>query len=473
MNNKKVFSLEQLTNALQKTIREATGDQLFWVKAEIAQVKYAGSGHAYLELVELRNNVKVASMSAVMWQHDVQLMRKKMSGDFDNIVSQGQEMVCLVAIEFHAVYGLKLRISDIDLSYTLGALEKRKAETLERLKKEGLLTRNRAIPLPRIMQNIALITAADSAACEDFRQHILQNEHQYRFHIELFPSMVQGDQAPKQLLRALQNVDTHAFDAVVFIRGGGSALDLDAFNDYALCAAAANFPLPVLTGIGHETDLSILDMVAGSPHKTPTAIADFLIDRMYEFESEMARMMVQIARSSAHRIKQNELVLKNFYAIVEKYPVSFCQRQRGQLHDRSVRLLRLTEEVIHAKQIVLRRTESNTMQLAIDKVRRSEPKRIHEASMRLSTLFNHKLTLYRQRMQQLESSVALLHPRKTLARGFSISRVNGESLTDVSKLNIGDNITTELLNGQITSTVTDIKKTWAKKNPPTTMPLQN
>lgn len=457
--DKKIFTLEQLTQSLQKTIRDATGDRQFWIKAEIAQVKFSGSGHAYLELVELRNNVKVASMSAVIWQGDIQMLRRKMSGDFDNIVSQGQEMVCLAVVEFHPVYGLKLRINDIDLSYALGALEKRKAETLERLKKEGLIERNRAIPLPRIMQNIALITAPDSAACEDFRQHLLQNEHRYRFHIELFPSKVQGEQAPRELINALKKINARDFDAVVFIRGGGSALDLDAFNDYELCAAAANFPLPVLTGIGHETDLSILDMVAGSPHKTPTAIADFLIDRMYEFEGQMARMMVQIARSSANRIKQNELVLKNFYAIAEKYPLSFCQRERGQLHDRSVRLLRLTEELIHTKQIILRRTESNTMQLALDKVKHSEPKRINEASQRLNTLFQHKLTLYRQRMQQLESSVALLHPKKTLARGFSISRVNGESLTNVSKLKVGDQLTTELLNGQITSTVTDIKKT--------------
>jgi exodeoxyribonuclease VII large subunit len=456
-DKKQIYSLKQLTESLRNAIERITQQRAFWIKAEIAQVNIARSGHAYLEMVELQHNEKVASLAAVIWARDLDVLKTDLGSDFSNLVQQGSEIVFRAKVEFHPVYGLKLQIVEIDLSYALGALEKRKSETIARLKKDNLLTKNRAIPLPKVIQRIALIGAPGSSAYEDFTKHIIDNEHGYRFQVSLFASPVQGDNAAAKLRSALLSISTNDFDAVVFIRGGGSALDLEAFNDYQLCEAAANFHLPILTGIGHETDLSVLDMVAGSPHKTPTAIADFIIDRALSFETQMARMLVHIARNTTSLLKRDELNIKQFQAVLQKYPISLCREHRGLLHDFTTRMLRKTSETIQDNKEKLWRIQSDTTKLAIEKVSVKEPHLLNGIQERLFTLFNHRLTLQQQRIQQLSASIELLHPKKTLARGFSISRVNGKNLTQVSGLEKGQTLETELHGGTILSIIQSIK----------------
>lgn len=458
---KHIFTLQQVTESLRNTIQQAIRERTFWVKAEIAQVRFARSGHAYLELVELVDNHKVASMSAVIWSRDLQILKGDLASDFTHLVQRGSEIVFRTRIDFHPVFGLKLHIVEIDLSYALGALEKRKAETIEKLKENGLLMRNRSIPLPRIIQRVALITTPGSAASEDFHKHLLDNERGYKFELSLFPSTVQGEKAAYSLRTALLSIPVKEFDSVVFVRGGGSALDLEAFNDYSLCEAAANFNLPILTGIGHETDLSVLDMVAGSPHKTPTAIADFLLDRMLSFETEMARMLVHIARAATSFIKHDELHIRRFNTVLESNPINTCRVYRGLLNDKTTRLLRRTSEIIHVHKHKLQHTQSISMRLAHEKISVLEPDNLKDLRSRLFVQFDHRLKLQHQNLRQLHESVALLHPQKTLARGFSIARINGKSLTHVNHLSEGQMMETELLGGSITS---EIKKITLKKN---------
>ncbi len=455
--NKKVYSLKQLATSLKNAFEQITQQRSFWIKAEIAQINFARSGHAYLEMVELQNNVKVASLAAVIWSRDLQTLKNDLGNDFTNLVQKGSEIVFRAIVEFHPVYGLKLQILEIDLSYALGALEKRKTETIARLKKSNLIEKNRIIPLPKIIQRIALITAPGSAAYEDFTKHITENEYGYRIDITLFSSSVQGEKAASELTSALLQIPTQEYDAVVFIRGGGSALDLEAFNDYALCEAAANFNLPVLTGIGHETDLSVLDMVAGSPHKTPTAIADFIIDRALTFETQMARMMVNIARNTTSLLKRDDLNLKQFQSVLQKYPVTLCREHRGTLHEFTTRMLRKTSESIQKNKQILLQKQSLISTMALEKVSIKEPNRLNGMQERLFSLFQHKIALQQQQIQQLNTSIALLHPKKTLARGFSISRIDGSSITNVSDVKKGQLLETELHKGKITSIIQSVK----------------
>ncbi|MCC5916400.1 MAG: exodeoxyribonuclease VII large subunit [Cryomorphaceae bacterium] len=462
MSERQIFTLKQITASVGKAIEKATGGRGFWIKAEIAQMKTANSGHAYLELVELQNQVKIASMQAIIWKNEFLLIQKKLGSDFSNVLRNGSEVVIFANIEFHQVYGIKLRITDIDLSFTLGALEKRKQETLNRLRKEGLLEKNRKIPQPRVIQHIALITSPGSAANEDFSQHLMQNERGYLFYIDLYPAPVQGEQAAARITETLLTLPTEKYDAIAILRGGGSKLDLDPFNDYNLCKAVANSSIPVLTGIGHETDLSIIDVVAGSPHKTPTAIADFLIDKALQFEHQMAVMFVQIARKSAECLKINDLRLSQFQSILAKYPKSYCQRQRGDLHNLSTRLIRTAAESVREKKSQLSHSQLQFVGFIKHRVEITEPRRIQQFSEKFFERIQHQLTLRIRQISQLQSAVQLVHPDKTLARGFSVSRQNGKALRTTSDIDPDELLHTTLHQATIISKILSIQD---KKTP--------
>ena len=456
MVEKKVFSLAQISRAVGNAITDATGGKGFWIRSEIAQIRIANSGHAYLELVELHNGNKIASLQGVIWKTQLDIIRTRLGSDFDNIIRNGSEIVFNAAIDFHPVYGLKLHITDIDLSFNLGALEKRKQETLEKLKAEKLIDLNRQVPVPQVIQHIALITSPGSAAYEDFTQHLLTNEHGYRFVVDVFPASVQGESAAASLLMALQKTPFESYHAVAFIRGGGSKLDLDPFNDYELCKAVALCPIPVLSGVGHETDISIIDIVARSPHKTPTAIADFLIDTMLRFETQMLQMFISVGRRSAEIVKVNQLQLLNFDGILKKYPVSYCQKSRGDLHNISTRFVRSISEVItlHKQQLdkgMMAFVNSSKIKLT------AEPVRLQQITDLLFERFHNRLHIQIQKIGQLQSVMTMVDPDKTLARGFSITRQGGKALRSIEDIDHEAPLFTTLHDGVIISQAVKIE----------------
>ena len=279
-SDKKIYTLSQLGESLKRTLEQVTHGRDLWFKAEIAKLSTSPSGHVYLELVEEHRGQRLAVMRGTLWKGQLAVVREALGEAADQILARGTEIVFRGKVNYHPVYGVSLVIEEIDVSAMIGEAERRKQATIATLKAQGAFELNRSLPLPRLIQRVALIGSPGTSGFRDFGMHLLRNEWGVGFDVEVFAATVQGKDAPPTLIDALSRAQGWQPDVVVMVRGGGSALDLDAFNDLDLCLAISNSTLPVFTGIGHETDLCVADLVAHKHFKTPTAVADDLVDRL-------------------------------------------------------------------------------------------------------------------------------------------------------------------------------------------------
>lgn len=428
VEERKVYSLSQITLAIQRQIDEAAAKGPFWVTAEIASIK--ASNHAYLELAQHHEGKRVAVMRGIIWGSKLRLIRQSLGEESPNILKNGVEILFLAKPHFHPVYGLSLLIEAIDHSYTISVLQRRKQETLATLKAEGLYDRNRECPMPLVVQRIALVASPTSAAYADFIQHLAVNDHGYRFAVSTFPSAVQGDAAPGELLQALQAIDADRFDVVVLIRGGGSRLDLEPFNDLELARTVANMPLPVLTGIGHEVDISVLDLIAHTHQKTPTAVADWIVDRAHYFEKAVTNLLVQVQNQVLASFTAHKDRLARQAEILRLKPVSLCQTQRGQLYEDINWIARHT-------------TERLTLQGRLLDTHRHN----------MAALARQHFQQLAQRMQGIHETIHLLSPQRMLERGFSVTRHGGKALLDPTTLAPGDEVETIFATGKAWSVI--------------------
>jgi exodeoxyribonuclease VII large subunit len=440
------FTLHQLSSALKKRIDEATGGRAFWVKAEVASI--SAKRHLYIELVQHQDGARIAVMRGIIWQEHMRTIREALGDELPNILKDGAEILVLAKVNFSPLYGASLHIEQVDLSYSLGELERRKRETIATLRDEGLFDRNRLVPEPMVIQRIALITSAGSAAYNDLMQHLEANEYGYRFHVHLIDSTVQGDGAAFQLRKAMVRASTLTVDAVVIIRGGGSKLDLEAFNDLELCRVAARMDLPVITGIGHDVDISVLDMIARSPHKTPTAVADHLINKCLYFETGLSGFLVNIQRTMSERFAVRKEQLSAHSEVLRLRPTMQCQRARAYLNERAAGLAREVTVVLHSYDRQIQVKSSSLATLPIQRLRHVEQVRIREAKARLDEFATRGLSTLQERVQAMQDAIRLMAPERLMARGFSITRKQGTALTDVSGLSIGDEIHTTYSHGR-------------------------
>lgn len=283
-----------------------------WLRAEVFQVSES-RGHLFMELAEKGDaaNELAAQASAVLWERNYRQLRARYGKALDALLAAGVEIRIKARVDYHERYGLKLVVEDVDPDFTLGQLELRRRQTLEMLQREGLLERNAALPLPAAVQRIAVVSAETAAGYHDFHNQLLANPYGYAFSLRLFPAAVQGAAALVEIPRQLRAIgrQTHRFDAVVIIRGGGSRIDLAAFDELELCRAAAECPLPVLAGIGHETDETLLDRVAWQALKTPTAVAEWLLARSLRCDAALADTALQLQQHTQRhlRLRSQEL----------------------------------------------------------------------------------------------------------------------------------------------------------------------
>jgi exodeoxyribonuclease VII large subunit len=452
-----IYSLSTITGRIKTIIDSATQKKLFWIKAEISSFNIANSGHAYLDLVEQQQGKKLAVMHASIWQSRLSIIRNSLGTDFNNILKIGSEIVFAAQVNYDVIHGLSLTINDIDISFNIGALEKRKQETIAKLKSENLYGLNQATIEPLIIQNIALIASPNTPAHADFMKHLFVEDQKYKFNVTLFQVQVQGEGAALSLRQAFQRIDPRKFDAIAFIRGGGSKLDLDPYNDYELCATVARCPITVLTGIGHETDISVLDMIVKSYHKTPTALADYLIDKVVSYEQRMYEMFISISRSANSKIKEYQLKIQQYIQITQKYPISSCQRNRGNLHTISGQFSRKVTEYISNYKTQLQNFQHNLKSTCDTKLNTIEPGKLDTLSKNIQSLALNKLALHSQLIANLTDSIALLNPDKTLKRGFSISRQNGKALKSIKEIDQSKELNTTLIDGTIISKILNIK----------------
>lgn len=404
------YSLFELNEFIRQVLALNLSEAV-WVKCELVQVRVS-RGHCYVELVEKseENGEIIAQGSAVIWNRQLLRLRNKLGLELDALLREGMEVLLQAKVEFHERYGLKLIIEDFDTAYTLGKLEMQRQATIGQLKSEGLLEKNGQLPLPAVIQRVAVLSSATAAGLQDFLQQLRSNAYGYRFEVELFQTAMQGAKVGAEFEKQLRRIrrSRKSFDTVAVIRGGGSKLNLAAFDKLELCSTVAKMPLPVLTGIGHDIDETVLDVVAHTSLKTPTAVAEFLVQHNLQFEMKMLELGQAVKFFAEQKIHSQQVLLEKYAQVVEFQSLGILRQQNMMLEFIQNEIPRQAEHLLK----------------------------------------NEKLKLH-----GLEQTVNLLSPETAFKRGFSLTTKNGKVVTDANELSAGDEVKTQLKEGHFTSTV--------------------
>lgn len=407
---------------LQRRIKAAVEQALplpVWVVAEISDLKVNQSGHCYLELVEKTSGSHksstqpVAQCRAVVWRSQWGMLSAYFRAATGSNLQSGMKILAKVLVSYHELYGLSLQITDLDASYTLGEAERQKQLTIEQLKADGVWDMNRELAMPLLVQRVAVVSSATAAGYRDFCNEL--NQGGYAFGVELFEALMQGAAAEESICGQLERIAERAeeFDAVVIIRGGGSVNDLSCFNAYRLCSYVAQFPLPVLTGIGHDKDTSVADMVAHTPLKTPTAVAGWLTERMARHEAWLDESLTRLHDMAVGKSAEARLQLERWSAEVRQVATSRCEQCRAALM--------LWQEQLRA-------------------------------------MAERTLERERERLLSIEELVKAREPKNILRMGFALVRREGRAISSVEGAEMGETLTVELADGRIITEVKEIEK---------------
>lgn len=410
-----------------------------WVVAELMDLRLS-RGHCYMELVEKHpeTGAVVARMRATIWASNYGRIAAEFAATTGRQLAGGLKVMVCGTVNFHAAFGMSLAISRIDPSYTIGEAERKRREILERLKREGIIDDNRMLQWPPTLLRIAVISAPGAAGYGDFVDQLYNNTSRLRFTTRLFPALMQGERTPDTVIAALDSLaaEADAWDCVVIIRGGGASSDLQAFDDYRLAANVAQFPLPVIVGIGHERDVTVLDYVAKMRVKTPTAAAEWLIAQGEAVLERLRCIASEILRRATERAAGARTQLAHLESTLAIAPAAALDRARSH--------------VSHA-----------TMTLASVGARRIAPQlaRLDHMQQTLATAAHNVVGRRRDRLEAATSLLAALSPEATLRRGFSLTEADGRIVRDASQLKPGTTVTTRVARGAFRATVSDTSTT--------------
>ncbi len=424
-------SLSSLLNEVRQVLRGVFSTPQY-VVAEVAGLNESQRGHLYFNLVERKEEKTLAQARGNLWAGKKKRVVERFERETRTSLKKGMKILLIARVEFHPVYGMSLMIEDIDPHYTLGEIERQKKETLKRLEKEGLLDLNGKCPLPSVLQRLAIVSSPTAAGYQDLLEHLGNNGYGYTFHTILFPAIVQGDEAPSSIEAAFQSIKGHkkGFDAVLLIRGGGSSTDLGCFDEYLVARAVAHSNLPVLSGIGHERDRTIADQVAHTALKTPTAVANFIIDRNMRFESGLIDVQDRLSKG-ARRVLSVEM--ERFTGLTGK----IRERARGFLQ-------------AHHKRI---ETIKGGMRKGVVRTFSREQKRIGETAVGFRARVPRLLRRQKEGLTQKQKHISLADPVNILKRGFSITTRNGKPVKNVEDLEEGSTLRTRVAKGSFDSRV--------------------
>lgn len=406
MNQRPHITLGELQRKVKQTLSEQFALPV-WVSAEVADLKVNYSGHCYLELIEKdqksENGVPTAQARAVIWRSAYSRIAAYFEAETGQRLAPGIRILAQVLVNYHELYGFSLQITDIDAAYTLGEMEQQRQKTIARLQEEGVWEMNHALPMPLLVQRVAIISSAQAAGYQDFCKELSRSG--YRFQTTLFDAFMQGAAAEESIIEALTRVAERCeeFDAVVIVRGGGSTSDLNCFNAYRLSSYVAQFPLPVLTGIGHDKDQSVVDMVAHTALKTPTAVAGWLVERMQQIDGWLEGAAQSLHELTTTRMREAQL----------------------QLEQQSHRLRTLASERTLRERLNLEQAE----QLLPERVK-------------------NLLRFEQQRIERAEAVVESHSPQQILKLGFAILRTENRAIRTIEELQKQHQLEVELADGK-------------------------
>jgi exodeoxyribonuclease VII large subunit len=405
--NPSSISLKELQLVIKQAV-EALPDT-YWVTAEVNELRESAAGHCFLELVQKDAGSEriEAKANANIWANVYRMLKAYFSSEAGMNLGEGMKVLVRVAVQYHELYGLRLNILDIDAAYTVGEVALMRKKTVEQLQADGVFDMNRELELPLLPQRIAVISSESAAGYGDFMQQLHHNGYGYTFCTVLFRAAVQGKEAEPAIISALEQIYARAseFDVVAILRGGGSQSDLSCFNSYALASNVAQFPLPIITGIGHDRDVSVVDMVAHTMLKTPTAAAEFLVEKIAEQDAQVEEMWEALSEGWSRILTRSEHGLQQLL-----FALTSCVQQR------------IREEKVRVGAYL--------------------PQQLARAAAQ-------SITRSHLMLDRLGSELKLADPAVILRRGYSITLKNGALLKSAGDVQTGDRIETILRDGKI------------------------
>lgn len=420
-------------NRLLASLITVPSTQNVWVTAELSDVSVRG-GHCYMELLQKdpdKGTIQ-ARARAVIWAS----LYPRLNADFHEVTGHrfaaGIKVMVRASATMHPVYGLSLVINAVNPEFTMGDLLRRRREIIDRLHQEGILDMNRSLEWAQVPRNIAVVSAIGAAGYGDFINQLYNNKPRLRFKTRLFSAIMQGERAPQSIIAALDAIaqEQEAWDCVVLIRGGGATSDLAAFEDYDLAANVAQFPLPVIVGIGHERDITVLDYVANMRVKTPTAAAEWLIARGTDALERLRAIASGLQRSVTERLSGCFAQLSYLDGLIPVASKALIERKRASL-------------------------QKSVLPLASMESRQLTPRlaRLLRLSVEMSAIAKNVIGRERSRLDAMQNLSDVLSPQAVMRRGFSVTRLNGKAVSSVSQVSPGDKIETVFADGTIISEV--------------------
>lgn len=405
------ITLLELNGRVRSTLQFEMPDA-YWVQAEISSISPSGQGHCYLELVQKDATGRnfLAKAKANIWRGTWLKLKPYFEAQTGETLKVGMKVLLQVTVTFHEVYGYSLVVQDIDPTYTMGDMARRRKEILEQLEKDGVIGLNHELEIPALPNRIAVISSATAAGWGDFRDQLAGNIYGFQFYVKLFPALMQGDDVERSVISALNAVAMRRddFDVVIIIRGGGAVSELSCFDSYNLAFNIANFPLPVITGIGHERDDTVADVVAHTKVKTPTAAAEFIINKVFDTASELENLTRRMSDAISDRMNAEKVRIER---LSQKLPSLFAVLKTRQ------------EQVLETIWI---RTVNGVRNML--------------------TAQTHKLEI-------MDKTLAAADPAVILKRGYSLTRQNGRVVKGASDLKKGDRLTTVFADGSVESEI--------------------
>tara|TARA_R110002072_G_scaffold172042_1_gene325816 strand:+ start:12394 stop:13782 length:1389 start_codon:yes stop_codon:yes gene_type:complete len=443
-----IFTLKQVLSSIKKTIEERY-TSTYWVKAEMHKLNLSKKGHCYPELLEKQDGRIVAEIRAIIWQTNFDRINKRFIQIVREPLKDDVTLLLLVKITYSETFGLSLNILDIDPNYSLGELQKERQETLKKLQQEGLINANQQLNFPTLPKRIAVISADSSKGLSDFMNVIEGNSWGYTFFTMLFPAQLQGDNASssiRQQLDRINRVKEH-FDIVVIVRGGGAEVGLSCYNDYQLCKSIASFSLPILTGIGHSTNLTVAEMVSFRNAITPTELGDFLIQAFHNFAVPVKDAVKRLRISAITISSGAKVILNNESKLFRSVSKQMLSENKQNVNSNIKELENNFKFFLLNHKVLIRRIEQATYQKA-KLLLANEQNGIEILKSQLPNFSKAKILSENNKLDSFLQSIRLTNPINVLKRGYSITTFNGKTIGKNNKVKKGDiiNIKTATFN---------------------------